>query len=159
MPDTNPVVDSRARFEALYRAHAGAVRTYAWRRWDEQTSDDVVADVFVVAWRRLTEVPDDPLPWLLGVARRVLANRRRGVAREQALRGRLLSEQTITAPTGVSRHEADPAVMAALGMLRERDREALLLVGWEGLEPARAARVLGVSANVLGAALSRPATL
>jgi RNA polymerase sigma-70 factor (ECF subfamily) len=148
-------VDSRARFEALYRAHAGAVRTYARRRSDAQASDDVVADVFVIAWRRLAEIPDDPLPWLLGVARRVLANRRRGVAREEALRGRMLSEQAIAAPTEVTRREADAAVMSALRTLRERDREALLLVGWEGLEPARAARVLGVSANTFSARLYR----
>jgi RNA polymerase sigma-70 factor (ECF subfamily) len=148
-------VDSRARFEALYRAHAGAVRTYARRRSDPQTSDDVVADVFVVAWRRLGDIPDDPLPWLLGVARRVLANSRRGVAREEALRGRMLSEQATAAPPEVIPRAADPAVLSALGRLRERDREALLLVGWEGLEPAQAARVLGVAANTFSARLYR----
>jgi RNA polymerase sigma-70 factor (ECF subfamily) len=155
MPDTKQLVDSRARFEALYRAHAGAVRTYARRRSDAQTSDDVVADVFVVAWRRLADVPDEPLPWLLAVARRVLANRRRGAVRETALRGRILSEQTVAAPTEAIRQETDLAVLSALDTLRKRDREALLLVGWEGLEPAEAARVLGLSANTFSARLYR----
>ena len=65
-------MEAQARFEALYREHGGAVRRYVRRRAEAQSADDVVADVFVVAWRRLSDIPDDPLPWLLGVARRVL---------------------------------------------------------------------------------------
>jgi RNA polymerase sigma-70 factor, ECF subfamily len=150
--DTLLVVDTRGRFEVLYRSHAGAVRTYVRRRSDAQTADDVVADVFVIAWRRLGDVPDDPLPWLLGVARRLLANRRRGWARDQALRDRMMFEQ---AADGPSAPEPDDAVFRALSGLSERDREALLLVGWEGLEPAQAARVLGVRPNTFAARLYR----
>lgn len=143
-------MDARARFEALYRAHAGAVRTYARRRSDAQSADDVVADVFVTAWRRLDDVPEDPLPWLVGVARRTLANRRRSASRDLALKGRIMSEQSTYASV-----ERDDAVLRALGALREPDREALLLVGWEGLEPAQAAVVLGIRANTFSARLSR----
>jgi len=60
------------------------------RRVNPSTADDVVAEVFVVCWRRLDEVPVDPLPWLLGVARRVLSTQRRGERRRGALRDRLL---------------------------------------------------------------------
>jgi RNA polymerase sigma-70 factor, ECF subfamily len=69
-------VDDRARFEDLYSAHAGGLLGFARRRLGASEADDLVADVFLVAWRRLGDVPGDPLPWLLGVARRVLANRR-----------------------------------------------------------------------------------
>ncbi|MGH2857790.1 MAG: RNA polymerase sigma factor [Solirubrobacteraceae bacterium] len=148
-------MDDRARFEALFRAHAGAVRTYARRRSDAQTADDVVADVFVVVWRRLGDVPDDPLPWLLGVARRTLANQRRGAARRQALNGRMMFEQTGGPSVGIERAELDEAVGRALGALRERDREVLLLVGWEGLSLAQAAQALGLRANTFAARLSR----
>jgi RNA polymerase sigma-70 factor, ECF subfamily len=144
------LVDPSARFEALYRAHAGAVRTYVRHRSDAQSADDVVADVFVVAWRRLDDVPKDPLPWLLGVARRTLANRRRSVARDLALKGRIVLERSADVA-----QERDDAVLRALGALREPDREALLLVGWEGLEPAQAAVVLGVRANTFSARLYR----
>ena len=144
------VVDAQARFEAVYRAHAGAVRTYVRRRSDAQTADDVVADVFVVAWRRLDDVPDDPLPWLLGVARRTLANSRRTAARDAALKGRIVFERSADAT-----HERDDAVLRALGMPREADREALLLVGWEGLDPPQAAVVLRVRPNTFSARLSR----
>jgi RNA polymerase sigma-70 factor (ECF subfamily) len=149
-------MDAQARFDALYREHAGEVRRYVRRRWDAQSADDVVADVFVVAWRRLADVPDDPLPWLLGVARRILANRRRGEAREHALRDRIGSEQFTAAVTpGTDARLAGEAVWIALRTLSERDREALLLVAWEGLSTARAARVVGVRANTFAARLYR----
>ena len=120
-----------------------------------------MADVFVVAWRRLDEVPDDPLPWLLGVARRVLANRRRGTAREHALMARMRSERLTRPPSGIREApEGAAAVWQALTALSERDREVLLLVAWEGLAPARAARVLGIGAeHVRGAHVPRPATV
>src|SRR5579875_534806 len=83
------MMDSRARFEEMYRAHCGAVRSFVHRRARPAVADDVVADVFALAWRRLDQVPGDALPWLLGIARGVLANRRRGEARQQALHDRL----------------------------------------------------------------------
>src|ERR1700733_7395747 len=79
------MADPQARFDALYREHSGAVKRYVLRRFDAQSADDVVADLFVICWRRLADVPDDPLPWLLAVARNVLANRRRHDARQNAL--------------------------------------------------------------------------
>jgi RNA polymerase sigma-70 factor, ECF subfamily len=149
-------MDDRARFEAMYREHGGVVTRYVRRRWDAQSVDDVVADVFVVAWRRLPEVPEDALPWLLGVARRVLANRRRGSDRERALRDRMRSQR---APVPSGTEGEDPtvggAVREALGALSEADREVLLLVAWEGLAPGRAARVLGIGANTFAVRLYR----
>ena len=154
MPDTFGVVDSRARFEAVYAAHNAAVRTYIRRRVDSQDADDVVADVFVIAWRRLRDVPEDPLPWLLGVARRVMANRWRGATRAAALRDRMMLERPSLAPS-VSMTPESSQVLRALSTMREKDRETLLLVAWEGLAPAQAAQVLGVSPNTFSARLSR----
>ena len=70
--------ERQARFEGLFRSEADLVRAYALRRADPTVADDVVAETFLVAWRRLDDVPEAPRSWLLGVARRVLANRRRG---------------------------------------------------------------------------------
>ena len=149
-------MDDQARFDALYREHAGEVRRYVRRRWDAQSADDVVADVFVVTWRRLDDVPNDPLPWLLGVARRMVANRRRGNERDHALRDRIRSEQFRAAPSvGADAPSDGEGVWVALSTLSERDREALLLVAWEGLSTARAARVLGVGPNTFAARLYR----
>ncbi len=132
----------RDRFERLYGAHAGAVLAYARRRSDAGSADDEVADVFLAVWRRLDDVPDDPLPWLYGVARRVLANRRRGDARRASLRMRLAHDIT-TGPVQDT-PAGDDRVLRALAAMSASDREVLLLVAWEGLEPARAARALGV---------------
>lgn len=149
-------MDSRARFEALYRAHCGSVRAFVHRRVRPAVADDVVADVFVLAWRQLDKAPGDELPWLLGIARGVLANRRRGDARQQALRDRLAAHtvaETQTAPGGFD-GEAD-ALMRALGCLSRLDREVLLLVAWDGLDRVQAARVLGITPGLFSVRLHR----
>lgn len=143
-------VSPEARFEELYRGHAGAVRAYALRRSGPATADDVVADVFLVAWRRLDDVPEQPRSWLLGVARRVLANRRRGESRALALRERLVSEHRDSEGAG-----SDHRVLRALSRLTERDRELLMLVAWEGLSQAEVAEVLGVRKGTVAVRLHR----
>jgi RNA polymerase sigma-70 factor (ECF subfamily) len=81
------------------------------------------------------------LPWLLTVARNVLGTHIRGARRGRALRLRLATEWVdAVAPSG----PAD-GVRAALAALHPRDREVLMLIGWEGLTPDQAARVLGQS--------------
>jgi RNA polymerase sigma-70 factor (ECF subfamily) len=136
--------DRRTRFEALYAEHGAAIARYARRRTDEQTAADVVSDVFVVAWRRLDDVPEDALPWLLGCARRVLWHHHRAEQR----RGRLLARLKSSAPRlAVSIELADSVLSAGLAELSERDREVLLLTAWEGLTADQAATVLGCSAQ------------
>jgi RNA polymerase sigma-70 factor (ECF subfamily) len=136
------VADRRTLFEALYAEHAPAVARYARRRADEQMTADVVSEVFVVAWRRFDDVPEDALPWLLGCARRVLWHQHRAEQR----RGRLLDRLKSSAPPVVVSVELPNTVLArGLVTLSERDREALLLTAWEGLTTDQAARVLGCS--------------
>src|SRR5947209_42011 len=104
------------RFEGLYVAHAGRVGAYVRRRAASSTADDVIADTFLVAWRRLDDVPDRALPWLLGVARRLLANERRRDGRAAALHERLAR---CDAPPGAGgdHSELDSRAWAALGEL------------------------------------------
>ena len=123
---------------------------YALRRTERATAEDVVAETFVIAWRRLDEVPDPPLPWLLGVARRVLANQRRGERRRDALLDRLRRE-----PAPQPAPVEDGRALAALAALGERDREALLLHAWEGLDHAGAGTVMGCSAAAFAVRLHR----
>jgi RNA polymerase sigma-70 factor (ECF subfamily) len=145
-------LDRRRRVEALFAEHSASVRAYAARRVPAATADDVVSDVFVVAWRRLDDVPDDGLPWLLGCAQRIIANQRRSVRRQAALRERLSRERTV-APRG---HPIADSVLAdALGALSKGDREVLMLTAWEGLEPAGAAAVMGCSPRAFSMRLHR----
>jgi RNA polymerase sigma-70 factor (ECF subfamily) len=142
-------MSEEARFEQLYRQYADRVHAYARRRSDASTADEVVADVFLVAWRRLDRVPSDGLPWLLAVARRVLANRRRSTRRAAALQHRLGG----TASAGV--RPEDHGLLAALSTLSERDREVLLLIGWEGLSQAEVAEVLAIRQGAVATRLHR----
>jgi RNA polymerase sigma-70 factor, ECF subfamily len=144
------------RFEVLFRANYPAVRAYALRRTSPDAAQDVVAETFLVAWRRLDEVPADSLPWLYGVARRVLANQRRTADRSAALEDRLLG----ATPRLPGRDPGDSAgdaelVRIALGRLSEASREALILVAWQGLSGARAARAAGCSRATFAVRLHR----
>jgi RNA polymerase sigma-70 factor (ECF subfamily) len=148
-------VASSEQFEALYRAHAAALRAYAARRTRGDEIDDVVAEVFLIAWRRLDDIPDDGLPWLLGVGRRVLANRRRAQTRQQALRTKLQTAASAMADDEPPLAEPDDCVLRVLRQMPAPDQEVLLLITWEGLEAARAARVLGIRTGTFQMRLHR----
>src|SRR3954447_23232700 len=120
--------DRETRFSALFEAHFDAVRAYAWRR-DAASADDVAAETFLVAWRRLDSVPADALPWLFGVARNVRLNVLRGERRRAALERRLSVEATPAPPADEPALSAD--LSSALAALSERDREVILLAAWE----------------------------
>jgi RNA polymerase sigma-70 factor, ECF subfamily len=140
--------DAEAWFNRLYGEYGRDVLAYALARAHRpEDAADVVAETFLVAWRRAADVPAGPIArlWLFGVARRVLANQRRGEGRRTRLAERLQAELP---PMVATQPEADgdrSAVMAALARLGEEDREVLLLAGWEGLGSAEIAQVLGVS--------------
>jgi RNA polymerase sigma-70 factor, ECF subfamily len=140
------MADDRERFERIYRENFRAVLRFAALRIDPERAKDVAAETFLVAWRRLDDVPAEPRAWLLGVARKVIAGQFRSQTRRDALTARLQATDVGDAP-------ADPAAalagrdeaLAAFATLGERDREALRLVAWDGLDAAQASEVLGVT--------------
>ena len=150
-------MSDRARFEALYAAWQKSIVGYVLRRVTRpEDGADVIAETFLVAWRRLDEVPDgdEGRLWLYGVARRALANQRRGERRRTALAERLRSE--LATVSAVSEPETRLGELAsALAGLAERDRELLRLEGWEGLDAAQIAAVLGISPNAARIRLHR----
>lgn len=145
-------------FRRTYDANFRAVVGYALRRVTvADDAADVVSETFLVAWRRRTDVPDDPgeaRAWLFGAARRVLANHRRGEERRGRLSERLRHELAATARS--AGHEDDAAaVHNALGRLSEDDRELITLTSWEQLTPAELAVALGVPAGTVRTRLHR----
>jgi RNA polymerase sigma factor (sigma-70 family) len=138
----------RERYETLFRSHSRPLLGYALRRLERrEDAADALAEVMLVAWRRLDDVPAEPHTrlWLFGVARGVMRNLSRSRARRGRLCERLRAEladasQDDHAVTWAE-HEAIRAAVARLG---EDDREVLLLSAWEGLKPGEIARVLEV---------------
>lgn len=145
------------RFNALWDAHSRRVLAYALRRTDAETAQEVMAETFLVAWRRLAEIPGDPLPWLLVVARNTMSNLHRSRYRQDLLQDELERLQQLAAPEpGVDREVIGRAeVLAALAALTPKEREALLLVAWDGLSPRDAARVAGCSLSAFHVRLHR----
>ncbi len=140
------------RFDQIWQDHAPAVVRYARRHVLPDEVEDVVAETFVVAWRRLDEVPPFGLPWLLGVARNVSANVRRSRRRQEALSERVASDLDGSVwPVA----DGDDAVTAALHRLSDADRELLTLIAWDGLSHAEAAEALGCSRGALKVRLHR----
>lgn len=141
-------------FERVYRDSYAAVLAYALRRISRTEAEDVTAETFAIAWRRRTSLPNPPIPWLIGVARLVLANNARSGRRQRALVRRLGA----TRPMAVWNPEvadADPALRCALERLSDAEREALLLVAWEGLTPSEVATALGCTAAAARLRLQR----
>jgi len=142
--------------EDLFRLHYAAVASYVRRRAPAESVDDVVAETFVVAWRRLERVPADAaLPWLLAVARNLIATQRRGAMRREALYLRLRRTTPPAAEQPPSAEEPVGPVASALARLSEKDREALTLIAWDGLRPHEAAVVLGDLPTTFRARLHR----
>jgi RNA polymerase sigma-70 factor, ECF subfamily len=145
----------RKWLEDLWSVYGGRVWAYAARRVGRQLADDVVADVFLVAWRRRHLRPAEPLPWLYGVARRVLADHYRAESRRARLIERVGRQPHFNA--GVDDSVSSSIWLAsALAKLSDPDREALLLTAWEGLKPSEAAAVLGITAPAFRMRLNRP---
>jgi RNA polymerase sigma-70 factor (ECF subfamily) len=134
------------RFADLYRDHVRELLGYALRRRaDSDDAADVVAETFLIAWRRLGDVPlgGEARLWLYGTARNVLANQERSTRRRNRLTERLRDELRRQLPA--PRPQEAGAFAEALAGLGEADRELLMLIGWEELTPSEAAEVLGIS--------------
>jgi RNA polymerase sigma-70 factor, ECF subfamily len=146
----------RARWEGLYGSHAGQVFAFAYRRVGREDAADVVAETFLVAWRRIDQVPQEALPWLYAVARNVIGNSRRAAVRREALQERIRSVRSVDRvadPTDEVDARSD--IMSAVQLLPEAEREALMLVAWEDLDVRSAASVMGCSPGTLAVRIHR----
>lgn len=139
-------VERRERFELLYRELYEPISGYALRRVrDPEDAAEAIAETFATLWRRLDACPADAevRPWLFGVARKVLANQRRGERRRSALAERLIAD--VERPELPAGPGSDSRVARAFATLGDADREVLALLAWEGLTREELAVALGVS--------------
>lgn len=147
----------RARFEALTAEVYEPLQRYLRRRARADDAADVLAETLLVVWRRLDDVPDEPLPWCFGVARRCLANQRRGDRR----RLRLVERSTAHPRPATSDdpqeaiERTDPDLTAAMATLSDGEIEIVRLWAWERFEPREIALTLDMTPNSVSVALSR----
>jgi RNA polymerase sigma-70 factor (ECF subfamily) len=135
-------------FESCFRSHYADVLAFSLRRISgRQAAEDVVAETFAIIWRRRERIPDPALPWLYGIAVRVIANQRRSARRRANLEDRLTLEAGAAAPAG-DLNEAlhrRTAFATAFRALSDAERQVLCLIAWDGLDPREAAVVLACS--------------
>lgn len=149
--------DDESRFEALYHEHFRVVLRYALARLEPERARDVTAETFLIAWRRLPDVPQEARPWLLGVAHKVVAGQLRTDARLDQLQQRLWETASFNGGRLDPGDEvADrEAVYIALSRLSDTDREILRLVAWDQLPHSAAAEVMGLSRFTFAVRLHR----
>lgn len=150
-PSDQPPPGDEERFRAAFAAWYPDVLRFVSRRVHPTHAEDVVAETFLVLWRRVADLPADPgdgRAWAFGVARGVLLNDRRGVRRREALAVRLADEAGRSRPFGGE----DPDLVArrldlvaAWPRLTAGDQEVLALAYWDDLTSPEAASVLGIS--------------
>jgi RNA polymerase sigma factor (sigma-70 family) len=144
------------RFTTLYRQHQAQVRGFAQRRIGSAWAEEVVAETFLVAWRRIGDVPELPVPWLYRVALYEIANLRRRQAKSARI-GDALRQGN---PHEGSDDDSDSidllqSVARAFDTLKQRDQEILRLAAWEELSMAEGATVLGCSVSAYRMRLHR----
>ncbi|MFD6099655.1 RNA polymerase sigma factor [Nocardiopsis flavescens] len=146
------------RLADLYDRYHARILAFCLLRADETVAEEVASETFVVAWRKLSAVPDPPLPWLLGVARNLLRKQYGARMRRETLLRRLadLSDRRDEQDWDVAeRFVLRESAVRALGGLSEKHVEALTLVAWHGLSPAEAGRVVGCSSGTFSVRLHR----
>lgn len=145
----------RDDFRQLFRTTNRRVYAFVRRHCDEADCDDLIAEVYLAAWRHFDQLPPEPLPWLLGTSRKVLANHWRSRGRRRRLAAEMASISQLAAADCATQAVDRTDLLTALGRLSEEDREILLLTGWDGLDSAEASAVLHCSSEAARARLSR----
>jgi len=139
--------DSEEAFRRLYESNASRIFAFLCRSGlDRSDAEEVAAEVFLVAWRRIQDLPDSPEDrlWLYGVARNLAAKERGRRWRGTELVRRIAhnwSDQDDASDHQQSR------LKSAIAMLPANERDVVQLIIWEQLSHDECARILGCSPN------------
>lgn len=148
------------RFDEVYRRYAPEILAYCARRVSREEAMDAASEVFVIALRRIDNVPtgEETLPWLYGTARNVLRNRARTSRRQRRLAVKVAGHESGSVPgpeTQIVRNEEHQALIDAMGRLSAKDQEIIRLVQWEGLSRETVAEMFFVSRAAIDQRISR----
>src|SRR5215469_2116722 len=151
------------RFAVLVRRHAPAIQRYVARRIGAEAAEDVVAETFLVAFRQRAGYADDGrdcLPWLYGIATRLVHRHWRSEASQLRLLARTGTDP-VTEPftervdAAVSADSAKARLAGALARLPASQRDALLLLVWAELSYDQIAAATGVPIGTIQSRISR----
>jgi RNA polymerase sigma-70 factor (ECF subfamily) len=146
---------AKSKFNQITEEIYEPLQRYLLRRAPRPDAEDALSEILLTVWRRLDDVPvDHILPWCYGIARRTLANQRRGQRRALRLAERLQAEPTEHQPDP-GEALGDPRLDRALRRLNDQEQEIVRLWAWEQLEPREIAIVVGISPNAAALRLSR----
>ncbi|HEU4319583.1 MAG TPA: sigma-70 family RNA polymerase sigma factor [Acidimicrobiia bacterium] len=148
------------RFEELYERHMLEVLAYCMRRLGRTNAADACSETFLIAWRRLDDLPEPPqtLPYLYGIARRVASNQARSLRRRSRLDARLTALGVSTAPDPellVAQSNRDQEIVAAVRRLKPKDREIVMLYAWEDLPRDTIAEMMGMTRSAIDQRIHR----
>jgi RNA polymerase sigma factor (sigma-70 family) len=137
-------------FEAMYQQNWPQVMAYCLRRTRSADAPDACSETFLVAWRRFDDIPPPPatLPYLYGIAGRVLSNQLRALRRRSRLDAKLRNlgvAPPVEPSTLVFQSSRDQEVVAAVNQLKSKDREIMMLYAWEDLPRDTIAEVMGMT--------------
>jgi RNA polymerase sigma-70 factor (ECF subfamily) len=152
--------DLHQQFKRIFMGEYRNVLAYALRRTANLAdAQDVVAETFTVAWRRIEDAPQDEAlkPWLYAIAYHTIANQHRSRRRLEALREQLKEQPSPLLETHNVVVQSDDlrTVLSALASLSEGDQEILRLAAWEDLSHAEIGAVLDCSENAAAIRLHR----
>jgi RNA polymerase sigma-70 factor (ECF subfamily) len=147
------------RFDRIFDLHNDVIQVYCLRRLPTDDVNDAVAEVFLVAWRRIDQAPEErELPWLYGIARNVVRNTHRSRRRYSQLQRRVggtAPDAPVSPEVQVVQRFEDQAVLEALATLSDKDQEVLRLKTWEEMSNGDIAAVLGTSKRAVDMRISR----
>lgn len=151
--------DDSTKLTVLFENHHAEVLAYCVRRIGYAEGEDAAAEVFAVASRRVEQIDWKTVrPWLYGVARGVLANRRRSLHRLNRMSRKVTAQAVVPADSPddiVIRGAEARAAISALRRLGPLDREILMLSAWEGLSAPEIAASLNISVDAAKKRLER----
>jgi RNA polymerase sigma-70 factor (ECF subfamily) len=152
-------VELEREFRLLYERNYAPITAYVRRRVRrlDGSDADIVAEVFVVAWRRFLDVPEltQERPWLYGVARNLIANYFRTAQRTSAIAHRLAIEEDVPSEFATASSDLEIRVRRAVNHLSDLDREIFRLIHWEELSHEEVGLSVGITTKAVERRVAR----
>lgn len=157
-------IDDPGAFSEIFERHARSIGAFATRRVG-YAGDDVLSETFLVAFRRRRSFDtdwDSCLPWLFGIASRLIRRHRAEEARHwrsiESTAGVAAQPSTIEIEDVGERLDAAAEIRvlsSRIAALSAQDRETLLLYAWGDLSYEEIATALRIPVGTVRSRLNR----